>query len=224
MEWRILAHYLVIGLKDYSLVDELLAGTDIHATTASRMLGKPLEEVTDDERQRGKTNNFGLMYGGGMPFLMRNGAVEEGDWAGARKMLEQYRQARPGLFLLREKIWNSYQDKGYVRLIDGARVHPESEHKTLNTLIQGSGARIKRRAFVACYKYLANASFKSHLINEVHDELQFDVSRGEIYTLVENIPRLMGNSKMGETIPLQVSIEYSLKSWADKQPWTGEIK
>lgn len=221
MEMRILAYYLASALKDYSLVDEINDGDDIHKITASRIYNKPLEDVTDDERQKGKTLGFALLYGGGVPTLLRQGVVST--YPEGKTLIGAYHSARPGVRLLSEKLWSSYQSKSYIRLIDGHRLHPESEHKCLNTLIQGTGAVIKRRAFVACYKYLVNASFKSHLINEVHDELQFDTARGELYTLVENIPRLMGNEKMERIIPLSVDIEYTTSNWAEKRLWRGEL-
>jgi DNA polymerase-1 len=36
---------------------------DIHALTAAAMVEKPIEEVTKDERTRGKAVNFGMLYG-----------------------------------------------------------------------------------------------------------------------------------------------------------------
>lgn len=222
MEVRILAYYLAVALKDYSLVDEINDGSDIHRVTAARMFNTSPEDVTDDERQKAKSNTFGMIYGGGIPMLQRQGVVTT--YLEGKKLIEQFRQARPGIFLLRDKLWESYEDKGFIRLIDGHRLHPESEHKSLNTLVQGTGAVIKRHAFVKCYNHLSRAGFKSHLVNEVHDDLQFDVSRGEIYNVIETIPGLMGNNKMSEIVPLAVDIEWSTTDWASKVPWEGEIK
>lgn len=221
MELRILGYYLATVLKDYSVVDEFTAGSDIHRTTASRIYNKPLEDVSDDERQRGKTLGFALLYGGGVPTLLRQGIVET--YPEGKKLIEAYHSARPGVRILSERLWQSYESKRYIRLIDGSRLHPESEHKALNTLIQGTGAVIMRQAFVRIYNHYNRASFKSHIINAVHDEFQMDVARGEIYTIVENTPKLMQNERINKIIPLEVSIEYSLTNWADKQPWTGTL-
>lgn len=40
-------------------------GDDLHRIIASRVTGKPLDEVTAQERQAGKASNFGLLYGQG---------------------------------------------------------------------------------------------------------------------------------------------------------------
>lgn len=222
MEMRILGYYLATAINDYSVVDEIRNGEDVHKITAARMVGKPVDEVTESERQLGKTVGFALLYGGGVPMLQRNGVAD--GYRDGQKIIAAYHSARPGVKIVGEKLWKSYQSKGYIRLIDGHRLHPESEHKALNTLVQGTGAVIKRAAFVKCYKYLTKASFKSHLISEVHDDLQFDVVRGEVYSMVENIPPLMGNARMDAIIPLQVAIEYTKTNWAQKQPWEGTLK
>lgn len=39
------------------------AGSDIHRATAAEVFGKPLDEVSGNERRVAKAINFGLMYG-----------------------------------------------------------------------------------------------------------------------------------------------------------------
>lgn len=221
MELRILAYYLAVALKDYSLVDEFNDGADIHRITAGRIYGKDPQDITDIERQAGKVLIFSLCYGGGVPTLMRQGVVE--DYMSGKKLVQQFHESRPGIKKLSDKLIASNADKGYVRLVDGSRLHPSEEHKMLNVLIQGSGAVIMRRAFVDIYKYLSRAGFKSHLILPVHDEFQVDVKRSELYTIVEAVPKLMGYPRVDRVIPLETSIEWSTSNWAEKRAWEGEI-
>lgn len=47
------------------MLEAFRAGQDLHATLAATMFGKPLEEVTPEERQAAKAGNFGLLYGMG---------------------------------------------------------------------------------------------------------------------------------------------------------------
>lgn len=51
----------VIGLytKDPDMLKSFLNGEDIHKSTASIVYNKPVEEVTDEERQATKKVNFG---------------------------------------------------------------------------------------------------------------------------------------------------------------------
>ena len=222
MELRILGYYLATVLKDYSVVDEFTAGSDIHRTTASRIYHKPLEDVSDDERQRGKTLGFALLYGGGVPTLLRQGVVAT--YSEGKSSLKRTIQHCPGVQNTCRKIMESYESKRYIRLIDGSTDFTQKvEHKALNTLIQGTGAAIMRQAFIKIYNHYGRADFKSHIINVVHDEFQMDVSRGEIYSVVENTPKLMQNERINQIIPLEVSIEYSLTNWAEKKPWEGTL-
>jgi len=58
-EYRLLGHY---G-NDQEFKKIIFSGQDIHKGTASLLYGVPYEEVDDDLRSKGKTNNFGLVYG-----------------------------------------------------------------------------------------------------------------------------------------------------------------
>ena len=48
---------------DDALIEAFVEGRDIHAATAARLYRKNIDEVTDDERRRAKTANFGIIYG-----------------------------------------------------------------------------------------------------------------------------------------------------------------
>lgn len=45
------------------MIESFRSGEDLHYKTASLILGKPVEEVTPEERKIAKTTNFGLLYG-----------------------------------------------------------------------------------------------------------------------------------------------------------------
>lgn len=222
MELRILGYYLAVALKDYSLVDEFAQGADIHRITAGRIYGKNPEDVTDDERQAGKTLMFSLCYGGGVPSMQRQGVVKS--YLEGKKLVAAFHESRPGIKKLSDKLIESNSSKGYIRLIDGSRLHPTEDHKMLNALVQGTGAVVMRHAFVKIYKHLSRAGFRSHICNVVHDDFMVDTARSELYSIVEVVPRLMGFDKIDAILPLDTSIEISYTSWAAKQDWTGEVE
>lgn len=222
MELRLLGYYLAVALGDYSVVDEFLAGSDLHRTTASRIFEKAPHEVTDQERQVGKVLQFSLLYGGGAPTVMRQGLAK--DYLEAKALIEAYHEARPGVKRLSTKLIDSYESKGHISLVDGSRLHPESNHKALNTLIQGSGAAIMRNSFRNIYRHLSRGQYKSHIVNSTHDDFLLDVARSEIFNVVESVPKLMGYEKVDKVIPLEVDIEWSTETWADKKAWKGVIE
>ena len=59
VELRLMAHLS----GDPSLCEAFRNGEDIHTATAAKIFGKSIAEVTDEERRRAKTANFGIIYG-----------------------------------------------------------------------------------------------------------------------------------------------------------------
>ena len=59
IELRVLAHMS----KDKHMIDAFVNGEDIHKQAASKVLHKPIEEVTKEERSSAKAINFGIVYG-----------------------------------------------------------------------------------------------------------------------------------------------------------------
>ena len=55
--------------EDPVLLGAFAAGEDIHRRTSSEVMGKPMDQVTADDRSRAKAVNFGLLYGQG-PFAL----------------------------------------------------------------------------------------------------------------------------------------------------------
>ena len=49
--------------KDEGMVSAFQNNEDIHAATAAKVFGVPLEEVTREQRSNAKTVNFGIIYG-----------------------------------------------------------------------------------------------------------------------------------------------------------------
>ena len=48
---------------DPHMIEAFQSGADIHAATAAKIYGIPVEEVTSDMRRKAKTANFGIIYG-----------------------------------------------------------------------------------------------------------------------------------------------------------------
>lgn len=59
IELRVLAHIS----EDKNMVEAFINNEDIHLSTASKVLNKPLDEVTKEERSSAKAVNFGIVYG-----------------------------------------------------------------------------------------------------------------------------------------------------------------
>ena len=80
--------------RDETLLKIFKEGIDIHRYTASQLSGKPIEEVTKEERQASKASNFGLIYGMQGKTLQ---AYAETSY-GVRMTLEEAEAARGAFF------------------------------------------------------------------------------------------------------------------------------
>jgi DNA polymerase-1 len=80
----------------------------------------------------------------------------------------------------------------------------------LNAPIQGSAADIIKVAMLRVDKALREEKLASRMLLQVHDELVFEVAKGERAQLEELIRREMGNA-----YPLEVPLEVSVGSGRD---------
>ncbi len=215
IEVRLLAYYLAAAIGDTSLATEINNGSDPHAITAQGLFNK--QNITDEERQVGKTLNFSIIYGGGTPTIMRQLGVP---YKEARRLLNAYHATRPGIKRLNESIAQALQSKGYIISLYGRRLHVQEEHKALNALIQGSAADLMRNAVVNVHKVLST-NYDSHIVNIVHDEIIIDAADAEIARLVSVIPPLMGNKDVEQYVSIETDCEISRTNWADKEEYNG---
>lgn len=59
IELRIMAHLS----EDKNMVEAFREGSDIHAATAAKIWHEEISQVTDTQRKKAKTANFGIIYG-----------------------------------------------------------------------------------------------------------------------------------------------------------------
>lgn len=223
---RVLAYYMA-KLGDYSMVEVLAdPDTDLHAESAKGIFQLDREPL-DPERQLGKNMNFSMVYGGGKPAVLRylnafnlevletgEGTPIPANYKYAGIVLNRFHERWPGISTVVRALEEAWGEKGYLRTINGAHLHPPKPHAQLNAVVQSSAAEVMRRALRVCHKNLEGMN--SHLVCAIHDELVFDIARGELSGLVENIPLWMDYEEISEILPVTVSFEISEGSWADK--------
>ncbi len=213
IEVRLLAYYLGAAINDHSLATEINNGADPHAITAQGLYGK--SEVSDEQRQVGKTLNFSIIYGGGTPTIMRQLGV---DYKEAKRLLAAYHETRPGIKVLNNSIAETLDNRKYIQSLYGRRLHVEESHKALNALIQGSAADLMRDAVVRVHKHLCS-HYATHIVNIVHDEIILDADKNEIPDLVYSIPTLMGNDRVETIVHIETDCEISYTNWAEKEEY-----
>jgi len=220
IELRILAHFS----NDEKLKEAFDRKTDIHRYTASLLFGKPEAEVTDAERNRAKTVNFGIIYGMSAYGLSKelNVSVIE-----AENFISDYFNRYPKVKDYIQEVYSQAEKDGYVKTILGRRRYlPDfkssnqqlkdfASRQAVNSPIQGSSADLIKLAMVRIYEEFRKNNLKSKLIMQIHDELVFDVVPSELDKLQEIVKRNMEQS-IKLNVPVEVKIKVG-KNWGEVQ-------
>lgn len=226
IELKLLAFYLEsIGWP--SMADVFRNGADLHLETAAGILNKPAAQLSDEERQIGKTLNFSIVYGGGIPTLIAQGVAESpqealallrayhGTWPGIGWESKR-KPASPGTLIA--GIKNRVEDRGYITTLYGRHLHPRSMHSALNALCQGCAADLMKWAMLAVNDSLRHYGMRSHIVNMVHDELILDCTAEELPVLAASVPQWMTDQRIEAVVPIVPEPEVSWTTWADKAP------
>jgi DNA polymerase-1 len=139
------------------IVRAYLNGNDVHRQTASEMLHKPADQVTEEERDKNKTMNYLVIYGGGAGGMsMRTEMTEEE----AEEALKQYFKSRPKFLLYINRV----RDKARITkrvstffgrsqvvpefFMAGARAAAKAERASVNRIIQGTAADMQKMGLI----------------------------------------------------------------------------
>ncbi|MBQ2023767.1 MAG: DNA polymerase I [Alistipes sp.] len=210
VELRLMAHLS----GDESLISAFINGEDIHAATAAKIYGKPLNEVTAEQRRRAKTANFGIIYGISAFGLSQRLDIPRAE---AKALIDGYFASYPKVKLYMDKTIAEAVQCGYVETIFGRRRYLEgidsrnantralAERNAINAPIQGSAADIMKMAMVGVSRAFAEQGIRSKLILQVHDEIVIDLVPAE-REAVEKIVREQMEGAAQLSIPLSVEI------------------
>ena len=180
IELRIMAHLS----EDPNMVEAFLEGSDIHAATAAKIWHEDIKDVTDAQRKKAKTANFGIIYGITTFGLAQRMNIENRE---AKQIIEDYFSTFPGVHAYMEKSKEIAREKGYAEtLFHRRRYLPDinskngtvrgfAERNAINAPIQGSEADIIKVAMVKIFNRFKAEGIKSKMIIQVHDELNFSV-------------------------------------------------
>lgn len=180
IELRIMAHLS----QDEALVEAFRLGHDIHAATAAKIFHKEIGEVTGDERRKAKTANFGIIYGISAFGLAERIGCSRTE---AKELIDGYFLTYPQVKEYMNRSIGMAREKGYTetlfhrRLVlpdinsHNAVVRGYAERNAINAPIQGTAADIIKIAMVRIHRRLATENFRSKMILQVHDELNFTV-------------------------------------------------
>ncbi len=206
IELRLLAHFS----QDEALIEAYRKNLDIHSITASNIFGKPVGEVTADERKVGKTINFGIIYGMSAFSLADDLGIPRGE---AQSYIDRFFAGFPKVNPFFAGVLDEARKTGRVTTLFGrVRPLPElasknrptkafGERVARNTPLQGSAADLVKKAMLDCDRALKEGGFRSRLVLQIHDELVFTCPREEIPRVGPLIKRTME-----ETVALRIPL------------------
>lgn len=232
IELRILAHLS----QEPVLLEAYNQDRDVHAVTARLLFDK--QEITPQERNLGKTINFGVIYGMGAQRFAREAGVSTSE---GRQFIDKYRQRYALIFDYLEQMKREAIARGYVTTILGRRRYFNFVSEELQKLrgsdpnnidldglkmnfgdsqllraaanapIQGSSADIIKIAMVKIDRILQD--YQARLLLQVHDELVLEIPPGEWKQLQPAIAQAM-ESAVSLSVPLKVEIRAG-KNWME---------
>ena len=168
--------------------DESLGAAFRNATTAAGVFGVPPDGVTPDMRRKAKEVNFGIMYGIGPFGLARRLEISQTE---AREIIQRYFARFPKVKQYINDTIAGARREGYVATLTGRRrylpdinsrnqnIRGNAERQAINMPIQGTAADMIKIAMIRLDRSLREKRLKSRMLLQVHDELVFEVPRGE---------------------------------------------
>lgn len=158
LELRMLAHYM----NDQEYINEIING-DIH-TTNQKLAGL-------ESRDQAKTFIYALLYGAGDAKL---GSVAEGGTRLGGLLKQRFMSNLPAFTDLRDGTAREAAS-GVIEGLDGRRLYIRHEHAALNTLLQGAGAIVMKKALCLLHERATLAGLDYYFVGNIHDEVQAEV-------------------------------------------------
>jgi DNA polymerase-1 len=215
IELRALAHYQ--GIFDGgAFVKEVLEG-DPHMR---------LQQLLDlPSRDNAKRFRYAYLYGAGDIML---GSIVDPTLSGKKaKAVGKAKRARlesgdAGLGALQQSIRKAVAQRGWLKGLDGRKLHVRSEHAALNTLLQSFGAVVAKEWIVGIDRKLSQMGLSHGWDGDyafcawVHDEVQI-AARAEIAEKVAEVC-ISAARAAGEHFNLRIRIDAAAKignNWAE---------
>ena len=205
--------------EEETMMNAFKKGEDIHASTAAKVFGVDIKDVTREQRSNAKTVNFGIIYGVSAFGLSNQTDLSRSE---AKELIDTYYETYPKLKAYMSAQVDFARDNGYVETVLNRRrylkdinsrnavVRGAAERNAVNAPIQGSAADIIKIAMINIHNRFEAAGFKSKMLLQVHDELVFDAHRDELETIKPIIKYEMENAfKMSVPLDVQMDVGYN---------------
>lgn len=232
IEMRIAAH----ESQDGNMIEVFENDLDIHAATASKVFGLPIDRL-DDKKHRypAKRIGFGILYG-----LTPEGLLDQLILAGCegwnltkcKQLIDDWFGVYPGVKVYFQNTYAEARRQGYVSDLFGRirripemksaikRVRAAGERQAGSMKIQGGAAgvmKVAMRDLLPVYKTFQDWDTNCRPLLQVHDEIVSEVSLEILPQFIAEAKRVM-ESAVELRVPLKVDCEWGFK-WGTIQEW-----
>lgn len=234
LEYRLLSHFS----QDPLLVDAFTHNRDLHSLTTYNIFayikrevderfGGPTDEALTwiaetypNERKRGKTLNFEIIYGVGYKKLAEQLRISEEE---GKHMIDgwfaAYRYVKPWM----NRVLHEARTKGHFRTLVGryrmadlARLNStekwirgEEERTLINAKVQGSAMDVLKKAMFLVYDLDLPGRFGYAPIMAVHDEVVAECPEENVEACVEElakIPDMLFSKPLRVPLPIEIGV------------------
>ena len=208
--------------EDPTLLEAFAADEDAHAVTAAEVLGKPIEQVTSDDRRVAKMVNYGVLYGmSDFGLAERTGLPPEQASGFIRRYFERFATVKQ----FQDEVIRKAEFDGYAETILGRRryfpeirshiwtVRNAAIRATINAPIQGSASDILKMAMIRVAEFLDAEAPEVQMLLSVHDELLFEGVEADLLRLAPRLSELM-EGVYAMKAPLKVDMKLG-PNWED---------
>jgi DNA polymerase-1 len=176
--------------NDAEMVRVFKEDLDIHAQAASAMLNVALEDVTSEQRQVGKTQNFGTLYGAGPQKIA---TVADCSMEQAQEFIARYFEQFAGLaswkdsMILKARKTGRRNDDKMIPYADippfgrrrrlpdlyaeEMRDRSRAERQVINSIVQGFAASVMKCALIDLRENIIQSGLPVTILLNVHDEV-----------------------------------------------------
>jgi DNA polymerase-1 len=216
IEMRIMAHLS----DDAGIIEAFKTGEDLHRFVGSRLFGVKPADVTTSMRGTVKAMSYGLVYGLSEYGLAKQLRISNAE---AKQLMADYFARFGGVKRYLASVVEEARTKGFTATTFGRRrpfddlnskifqVRENARRAALNAPIQGTAADIMKLAMNSIDQKMQESDLKSRMLLQVHDELVFEVAKGELEAL-----KALVTQQMEQVVELSVPLEVQIgigKSW-----------
>lgn len=221
---------------DVNMIDVFVQGQDIHRAAAAAMYTVPMNDVTKEQRQAGKGQNFLTLYGGGAAKLSRTAGV---DMQTAEMFIKRYYQQFPHLNAWKQRLVQDAKSRGrrddpfrYPAYVDippfnRRRRLPDlyspneydryrGERQAVNAVVQGFASYIMKMALIDLAQVMSD--YGARMLVTVHDEIVLSCPVDKAEAAKDALVSVMGSVSLDGSpilgaVPLVASADTG-PSWA----------